>query len=108
MQLDAKTLAQSKAFAAQLRATTDKIKSGHFPIDGSGDTLTNIIGMVVQNIGAEAYEDARKAMSKAVSEKDKIVALMESVVSRMENNNKMGAETVSILNELGASGIKWV
>jgi hypothetical protein len=108
MHLDAKAVAQSKAFADQLRAMASKIKSGAYAIDESGSTLTAIVGTVVQSLGSETYDDARKQMAKGKTERERIVILLESVVTKMDQLNSMSDQTLSMLGAFGVNKIEWV
>lgn len=108
MELNAQTLANSKAFANKLRSIKTKIEGGAFDVDGTGDSLRSIIGMVVQTFGTEIYEAARPKITTAQGEKAQVVALLGSVVDQIDQLNSIQQATVDTFAGLGISGIKWV
>jgi len=108
MELNATTQANAKAFAVQLRSIRDKIVADEFAIDNSGDSLRAIVGMVVQSLGSDVYEGARAKVDAASGEKGKIVVLLDRVLDHIDQLNAMNDQTLSLAQQLGVSGIKWV
>jgi hypothetical protein len=109
MELNAQTQVQAKQFASKLRAILNKIENGGFQIDGTGDTLRAFVGMTVTTLGTDAYEEAREAIEAAVGEQAQVVALMKSIVARIDGLNSMNDHTLSLAEKLGITGgIKWV
>ncbi len=108
MNIDSKTVAAHKAFVSQMVKTIADIKNDNFGIDGKGDTLTSVIGMVVETFGADTYTQAKSSMASASTEKSKIIALLESVIDQQNHVITLNEATLKNMAALGISGITFV
>jgi len=106
--IDTNSAAALKQFVAQMTTIRDTIAAGTFPIDGNGDTLNAVVGMVVQKFGAELYQHNAEAIEQAPDETAKVVVLLDAVIKHFDEQEKMISATVGMFGKLGINSIKFV
>jgi hypothetical protein len=107
MELTPESVESTKAFGNKLRefrASLEDIE--HFSEQEWADVLHTAVGLVVEAMGVEAYQEAE--LTGFPTSKEKFFALLDSAIKRVDMIGKMSEHTLTSMAAFGITKIEWV